>query len=100
MNNISNVCSFLVEGKTKDKNDIHVKKESSKYEKDEIIPTKLSYRDVLVTGGIKSKGTVNENNNEGNLVQELERLGIGHPSKNTGILRDIEVMNMKGPCGI
>ena len=51
-----------------------MKKGSSKDEKDEIIPisntTKLSYSDVLVTGGTseaaksKSKGTVNENNDE------------------------------------
>ena len=61
----------------------------------EIVPishtAKLSYRDVLVgctskavtTGHAesesKSKGTVSENNNEGNLVQELERLDIDRP---------------------
>ncbi|CAG8649563.1 4628_t:CDS:2 [Funneliformis caledonium] len=48
-------------GKFEDKNNVRVKKEVSKDEKDKIIPisntTKLSYRDVLI------KGRVNENKN-------------------------------------
>ncbi|RIA83691.1 hypothetical protein C1645_833408 [Glomus cerebriforme] len=69
-------------GKSKDKNDVRMK-ESSKVEKDEIIPmsntTKLPYSDVL------AKGTIHEKKvkNEGNLVKELENLGIGCPPKNT-----------------
>ena len=56
---------FLIKGKFEDKNNVRVKKEVSKDEKDKIIPisntTKLSYRDVLI------KGRVNENKNTENL---------------------------------
>ncbi|EXX66692.1 hypothetical protein RirG_121350 [Rhizophagus irregularis DAOM 197198w] len=67
-------CSFLVERKTEDKNDVRVEKKSSKDEatisikgkdkKNEFIPTnnntKLSYRDVLVNGRNKHDQTVQE----------------------------------------
>jgi hypothetical protein len=53
-------------GIAEDKNEVHVKKEASKDEKNEIIPisntAKLSYRDVLV------KGRVNENKNTEDLT--------------------------------
>ena len=65
MNYIStcpNICSFLVEGKAEDKNDVCVKKKASKNEKDEIMPitntANLPYHDVLV------KERVNENKNK------------------------------------